>query len=192
MDCKEARELIWDYVQGSLDAEISQKLKKHLLSCSGCRTEKSKIERVLGALSQVERIEPDREFTERLWRRIETREAARRALYLPLLIGWIARNRKVIAACSVAFVVALLGGMYLIGYITSSSTEVAKERAVVENYVLREIPEPTQITPVATEAMPSRVYTRYVTRDIIMPRPSNSENFVLQPVDAHPQAEPAF
>lgn len=65
MSCQELVELVTDYLDGAMPAELAARFERHIESCSGCRTHLEQIRasiRVTGELSP-ESLSPDAERT---------------------------------------------------------------------------------------------------------------------------------
>jgi anti-sigma factor RsiW len=65
ISCQELVELVTDYLEGGMPAELAARFERHIESCSGCRTHLEQIRatiRVTGELSP-ESLSPDAERT---------------------------------------------------------------------------------------------------------------------------------
>ena len=63
VSCQELVELVTDYVEGGLGAELTARFERHIASCAGCRTHLAQIRatiRVTGELTR-ESLSPEAE-----------------------------------------------------------------------------------------------------------------------------------
>ena len=176
MECKQVRELLMALCDGSLDDESACRLEEHISSCRRCMREKTRIARTLDALHGFERIEPGRDFSARLWQRIDEWETARRALWVTAVAAFIRRNRRALVACSVVFVMSLLSGVLVLRDMTGGPpVEVAGEQGPSDGFVIREIPQPVA-------AADDTVFMHYVTGDRPLRQDPQADNYVFRPV----------
>jgi anti-sigma factor RsiW len=104
MSCNEARELIDDYVDGTLDEAAFQEMELHVAGCAACRAEERSLRALLAhAAALPAEIAPERD----LWAGIDARiEAVRPIWRRPrLLAGWgavLAAAAGVVLALSAA------------------------------------------------------------------------------------------
>ena len=100
MKCSEVSEVLGSYCRHEVDEALGREVGEHIASCSGCMREFRLMSRVMGALGEVEHIEPSADFSLRLWEKIDEWEARRRIFWLGALAGFIRSNRRVFAAAA--------------------------------------------------------------------------------------------
>jgi hypothetical protein len=103
------------------EAEQPQEIKAHLAACNLCNTEYSKIERTLAQVEPIVAPEPDTNYEQKLWYRLQpqiTKQAATSRWTLFPKLGWI-------GAVAALVIVAFFAGRYLPRTTTNSATSVA-------------------------------------------------------------------
>jgi hypothetical protein len=127
MNCERARVLLDDFIDGTLERPLVERLERHLRDCPGCAREEQALRQVVSATSALpDSIEPARD----LWPAIEAGLEDRRSEGLPVrtTFGWW----RGLAAASL--LLAMLGAGYLLrGYIDAAPPpDRAGNRAAVE------------------------------------------------------------
>ena len=199
MKCKAVRELLWDLCEGSLAGEKARSVAEHLDVCPDCARARSEVRAALVAMRSLPEIEPGSDFQARVWQRIDAWEAKRRSFWRGVLAGFVYRNRKVLATSAVAFIVALVGGVYVIKTFVGPETRMAAEprgsyegiaddvrspaasgqQGMGQDFVLREIPYRAPVVTVSGGGVPDTIYTRFPTRELAPPR---GDTYVFEPV----------
>ena len=198
-ECESVRELLWAYCDGSLEAEARERVARHLAGCAACAREHRRAAATLHALGNLERIEPAGAFLDRLWRRIDEREAARGLGRLLPVLAWIRANRSVVVAGALAFFIALVGVRYGLDGVRGHGepgVDVAGEGAsgaplrpapdggYRDDYILRGIPETLPVAEGFGLRAGDSIETRFMTRDLVPPVPYSNDYIqpVVQPV----------
>lgn len=212
MNCKKVEDLLWSLCEGSLAEDSARSVREHLSSCAQCSRARAQIQSTLAAMrgigEGVGEIEPGRDFEARLRQRIDAWETGRRAFWITVWAGFLARNRRLLVTSGVAFAVALVGGLYVMRDVVGPDQRMAKEGAVSnqgatsyegvgltgtgsgsvaqgsvrQDYVLREIPYSVPVLTVSDEDNPDTIYVRFPTRDLAPPRGVAGDNYIYQPV----------
>ena len=97
MKCSKVIEILGSYCRGELADGEADALREHLASCPQCTREHQLMARVMGALGEVEHVEPRADFALRLSEKIDAWEARKRVFWLGALAGFIRSNRRVLA-----------------------------------------------------------------------------------------------
>jgi hypothetical protein len=160
MKCEDVRDYLGAYCAGELDSEQTAAIGLHISKCPACEREHRRMATVMRALTDFEEIEPSIEFRYRLWSKIEAYEAGKRALWVTALAGLLARNRRLVVTACAVFAISLFAGIYGVRNMRGGAPmSVAKqETGLTDAYVIREIPEGTQVGS-------DTVYTHFVTGD---------------------------
>jgi len=202
MTCKTIRELLWDLCEGSLADDKARSVAEHLDVCPDCARARSEVEAALVAMRSLPEIEPGADFQTGVWQRIDAWEAKKQGFWRGVLAGFVYRNRKVLATSAVAFVVALVGGVYVLKTLVGPDTRMAVEprtsyegiaagvrspatssqQGVGQDFVLREIPYRAPVVTVSGGANPDTIYTRFPTRELVPPGMSRGDTYVFEPV----------
>jgi hypothetical protein len=113
-----------------------------------------------------------------LWERIDAFEMARRGLWLTAVAGFLHRNRRVLVASCIVFVVSLAGTLMVLNDRAGGPpVDTALKGAGAghrEQYVIRDIPEPGGAT--------DTVRTEFVTGDRDDLAEDPFETYVYEPV----------
>lgn len=201
MNCSKTQELLWALCEGTLDRDTAEALKAHTGSCEACRRELAGVRQTLGALKMVGTIEPRADFQERLCQRIDAWEARRGVLWLTVVGAFIHRNRRLVATSTMAFVLALCGGLYVLHNAFAPGpvvTQQARTRPAAtpegtgyegivpvaasdQNFVMREIPYQSQLVTIIRKEGADTIYTRFPTREIAPPRGLVRDNYIDGP-----------
>jgi len=138
--------------------------------------------RVMGALGEVEPIEPRADFALRLSEKIDAWEARKRLFWLGALAGFIRSNRRVLAAAAAVFVFSLVGSIFVIQQM-GPGPAVMENRMAAPGEVLDGIPvEDFAMTEVPQPAASDSVYMHYVTGDRPAYPGEELEDYVYRPV----------
>jgi len=201
MTCKNIQDLLWGLCEGSLPEDEARSLRKHLEGCPACSRAMAEVEVALGAMRNLPELEPGADFQAGVWQRIDAWEAGRQGFWRGIWAGFVYRNRKVLATAAVAFVVALVGGIYVIKSFVGPETRVVQEarpsyegiasrveqaarspEGVEQDFVLRDIPYRAPVITVSGGGIADTVYTRFPTREVAPPGMTPRDTYVLQPV----------
>ncbi len=82
MGCEEIRELLSEYVDGTLDEKTSLRLREHLSACEACQKELASLKALVNELRSLEPVEAPRDFVESLHERVEPRFTMAKVLKL--------------------------------------------------------------------------------------------------------------
>lgn len=187
MNCDSVHELLWAYCEGMLDDEAAEQVDQHIRACGRCRREHRAAAATLQALKGFAQIEPDPDLLHKVWQRIDQREAAGAELGLGYVWSWLRANRKVVAAGSMAFLVALFGVRYGLDYSRSTAVGVSDEQRVAEeeagymnDYILVDVPETVPVSGDYRAEGQDTIETRFITREVVPTMPYADE--YIQPV----------
>jgi hypothetical protein len=89
MDCPRVKELLSEYIDGTLEAEDRDRVDQHLLACAACRDELESLRALVRELGSLESVQPPDDFLDQLHERMEPRFSPRRvvrALFVPVRI----------------------------------------------------------------------------------------------------------
>jgi hypothetical protein len=89
MDCPRVKELLSEYIDGTLEAEDRDRVDQHLLACAACRDELESLRALVRELGSLESVQPPDDFLDQLHERMEPRFSVRRvvrALFVPARI----------------------------------------------------------------------------------------------------------
>ncbi|MGD8629059.1 MAG: zf-HC2 domain-containing protein [bacterium] len=185
MKCSKVIEILGSYCRGELADGEADVVRQHLTSCPQCAEEHRLTARVMGALGEVERIEPRADFALRLSEKIDAWEAGKRMFWLGALAGFIRSNRRVLATAAAVFVFSLIGSIFLIQQMGPGSDMRMEERMAAPGEVLDGIPVQTFAMtevpqPAATDS--DSVYMHYVTGDRPAYPGEEFEDYAYRPV----------
>ena len=217
MNCKKTRQLLWSFCEGTLGEGSVGSVKDHLRGCPLCRREQAEMERTLGAVHAFGAIEPRPDFHARLWQKIDAWETGRHRFWLAVWAAFIRRNRRLVATSCVAFVMALLGGLYVMHNVTGPAMvpggRVAQEaggkyeglriegpaptlasgKDVRQNFVMRDIPYRSPVITLSDGNALDTIYVRFPTRELTppggFPRSAYVDDRVVTPVS---ESEPIY
>ncbi|HLK56114.1 MAG TPA: zf-HC2 domain-containing protein [Chthonomonadaceae bacterium] len=119
MNCKNATELLSDYVSGQLDRALTVSLENHLADCANCRKEAEGLRWTWSVLDDAPSVETPPFFHENLMSRIaadtaqaEAETARKRALWD--WRNWFQVRSLAYAAASVILLLVLMGGLHAV------------------------------------------------------------------------------
>ena len=185
MKCSKVIEILGSYCRGELAGAEADAVSGHLASCPQCTKEHQLTARVMGALGEVERIEPRVDFALRLSEKIDAWEAGKRMFWLSALAGFIRSNRRVLATAAAVFVFSLVGSVYVIQRMGPGRDTMMEERMASPGEVLDGIATEdfamTEVTQPVNTASDS-VYMHYVTGDRPAYPGEEFEDYVYRPV----------
>jgi hypothetical protein len=201
MNCDKMQDLLWALCEGTLDRDTAEALNEHLRSCGSCQRELAGVRRTLVALKMVGNLEPRADFQERLCQRIDAWEARRGVTWLAVVGAFVRRNRRLLATSTMAFVLALSGGLYVLhnalgpgpvatqqaAFRPAATPEGTGYEGIVpvtgtdQNFVMREIPYESQMVTVIRKEGADTIYTRFPTREITPPRGLVRDNYIDGP-----------
>ena len=119
MNCKNATELLSDYVSGQMDRALTVSLENHLATCDNCRKEADGLRWAWSLLDQTPVVDTPPFFHENLMSRIaaETEQAEAEAARKRALWDWKAwfrpRTMAYATACAV-MLLATMGGLHAV------------------------------------------------------------------------------
>jgi hypothetical protein len=139
---------------------------------------------IMGALGNVERIEPQADFALRLNEKIDAWEARKRLFWLGALTGFIRSNRRVLAAAAAVFIFSLIGSIFVIQQMgplpATMETRMAAPGEVLDGIPVENFAMTDQAQPVDTAS--DSVYMHYVTGDRPAYPGEEFEDYVSRPV----------
>jgi len=71
MECSRIKELLSDYMDGTLDAEARVRVEEHLKGCEGCRNELDSLRELVNELGSLPHVQAPEDFLARVHERIE-------------------------------------------------------------------------------------------------------------------------
>ena len=71
MECVRLKELLSEYIDGTLDQETRKAVEKHLSTCKGCAEELASLRSLVEELGSLEKVKPPGDFLEQLHERLE-------------------------------------------------------------------------------------------------------------------------
>ena len=86
MECAKIKDLLSEYIDGTLDAKTEALIDKHLLTCRKCKEELTSLKTLIRELGSVEAFKAPDDFLEKLHERLEHRVSFRkimRTLFVP-------------------------------------------------------------------------------------------------------------
>lgn len=86
MECAKIKDLLSEYIDGTLDAQTKAIIDEHLLTCPECNEELASLKTLVGELGAVESFKAPNDFLEKLHERLEPRVSFRkivRILFVP-------------------------------------------------------------------------------------------------------------
>ena len=213
MNCERVQEMLWAFCEGALDGDRARGVEEHLGRCVACRSEMAGVRATLGALKlagAASTIEPRADFQDRLRRKIDAWEERGRIGWLAMAGGFVRRNRRLLGTSSAAFVLALVGGLYVLGNMlgpaaivdrgtgeptvattrgtgyegivpVSDRGSVAAQPGINQNFVMREIPYDARMVVVTGEEGADTVYIRFPTPEVTPPRGLQRDNYIYDP-----------
>jgi anti-sigma factor RsiW len=177
MKCDLVQENLGAYCAGELSGEMAADVEQHLSECAACAAEARKMAMVIKALGSFEMIEPRADFRAGVWARIGEFEARKRLFWVTAVAAMLARNRRLVVAGCLVFVVSLFAGLFGFKHMTGGRpVEVATDQGAVSNgFVMREIPENGHLSA-------DTVYTHFVTGDRPVYLTSQPRTYLYKPV----------
>ncbi|MCI0413652.1 zf-HC2 domain-containing protein [bacterium] len=94
--CKQVRPLFIEALYDELDPESRENFRAHLRSCVKCRKAFRKMKRALGVMNQRVRVEPDQQFWDGYYDRLEKRMQQEKPKVAPQWTRWAYRAAAVI------------------------------------------------------------------------------------------------
>ncbi len=110
MNCREAKNLLFQYIENSLDKDQYSEIKKHLESCKKCSVELAEIKNYRKEMASLKIKKAPADFLEQINRRIDDEDKQRsifRVLFFPVKIKIPIEATGLIAACIFIFFVFL-------------------------------------------------------------------------------------
>jgi hypothetical protein len=73
MECTRVKELLSEYIDGSLDEQVSAEVKDHVSTCNGCKEELASLRAMVEELGTLEPVKAPADFLEQIHERMELR-----------------------------------------------------------------------------------------------------------------------
>jgi len=73
MECARVKELLSEYIDGSLDAQVGAAVKDHVSICNGCKEELASLSAMVEELGSLEPVKAPADFLEKIHERMEPR-----------------------------------------------------------------------------------------------------------------------
>ncbi len=73
MECARVKELLSEYIDGSLDAQVGAAVKDHVSICKGCKEELASLSAMVEELASLEPVKAPADFLEKIHERMEPR-----------------------------------------------------------------------------------------------------------------------
>lgn len=89
MECAKIKDLLSEYIDGTLDAQTKALVDEHLLVCPECNEELASLETLISELGSVESIKAPDDFLEKLHERLEPRVSFRKIMRILFVPGRI-------------------------------------------------------------------------------------------------------
>jgi len=89
MECVRVKELLSEYIDGSLDAQVGAAVKDHVSICNGCKEELASLSAMVEELGSLEPVKAPADFLEKIHERMEPRfsiDRLIRKLFVPFHI----------------------------------------------------------------------------------------------------------
>ncbi|PXF54735.1 MAG: hypothetical protein C4B58_15645 [Deltaproteobacteria bacterium] len=87
MDCSKIKELLSEYIDGTLDRRTKALIEEHLLTCRGCKEELDSLEALLKELRSLDAVDAPDDFLEKFHERMEPSPWFRRIMRI-LFVPW--------------------------------------------------------------------------------------------------------
>lgn len=111
MECKKIRELLSEYIDGTLDPEQTQGIRDHLKHCDRCSQEFAALKAVADSMNSLEPVKAPEDFLERVHARIHQRSRFKRVFYALFVPAPIKIPLECAGVLATAVLVALLLGI---------------------------------------------------------------------------------
>ena len=89
MECAKAKDLLSEYIDGTLDAQTKAHIDEHLLACPLCKEELLSMKKLVKGLGSLESFRTSDDFLEKLHERLEPRFSFRKILRILFVPGRI-------------------------------------------------------------------------------------------------------
>ncbi len=128
MECAKIKDLLSEYIDGTLDAQTKALIDEHLLACPECNEELASLKTLIRELGSVESFKAPDDFLEKLHERLEPRFSFRKIMRILFVPGRIKIPLEFAAATAMA--VLIFSILYIqqpekmIPYVPESSTHV--------------------------------------------------------------------
>lgn len=73
MECARIKELLSEYIDGTLDTQAKATVEKHVLTCKGCKEELASLQALVEELGSLESTKAPADFLEKIHKRMESR-----------------------------------------------------------------------------------------------------------------------
>ena len=87
MECAKIKDLLSEYIDGTLDAQTKALIDEHLLACPKCNEELASLKTLIRELGSVESLKAPDDFLEKLHERLEPRVSFRKIMRI-LFVPW--------------------------------------------------------------------------------------------------------
>ena len=128
MECAKIKDLLSEYIDGTLDAQTKALIDEHLLACPECNEELASLKTLIRELGSVESFKAPDDFLEKLHERLEPRFSFRKIMRILFVPGRIKIPLEFATATAMA--VLIFSILYIqqpekmIPYVPESSTHV--------------------------------------------------------------------
>ena len=89
MECAKIKDLLSEYIDGTLDAQTEALIDEHLLACPKCNEELASLKALISELGSVESFKAPDDFLEKLHERLEPRVSFRKIMRILFVPGRI-------------------------------------------------------------------------------------------------------
>ncbi|MBE9571865.1 MAG: zf-HC2 domain-containing protein, partial [Proteobacteria bacterium] len=89
MECAKIKDLLSEYIDGTLDAQTKALIDEHLLACPKCNEELASLKTLIRELGSVESFKAPDDFLEKLHERLEPRVSFRKIMRILFVPGRI-------------------------------------------------------------------------------------------------------
>jgi hypothetical protein len=89
MECAKIKDLLSEYIDGTLDAQTKALIDEHLLACPKCNEELASLKTLISELGSVESLKAPDDFLEKLHERLEPRFSFRKIMHMLFVPGRI-------------------------------------------------------------------------------------------------------
>ena len=89
MECAKIKDLLSEYIDGTLDAQTKALIDEHLLACPKCNEELASLKTLIRELGSVESFKAPDDFLEELHERLEPRVSFRKIMRILFVPGRI-------------------------------------------------------------------------------------------------------
>lgn len=105
MECAKIKDLLSEYIDGTLDAQTEALIDEHLLACPKCNEELASLKALISELGSVESFKAPDDFLEKLHERLEPRVSFRKIMRILFVPGRIKIPLEFAAATAMAVLI---------------------------------------------------------------------------------------